>query len=102
MLLACVLVAAHTHTHQSSQNITPLSAEQNRRPFVTPCECSSHYSYRLYELLDAKQISGRFHPHITTWKEYSPHVPPYFGYIAAEKVTAPMKRQETIRESRRS
>eukprot|EP00878_Enallax_costatus_P002294 GHUV01002469.1.p1 GENE.GHUV01002469.1~~GHUV01002469.1.p1 ORF type:complete len:300 (+),score=73.22 GHUV01002469.1:1296-2195(+) len=72
----------------------------DRRPEAIRCLLKK-FGFKLYELLDAKQISARFHPHVTKWKEYSPHVSPYFGYIAAEKVTAPMKRQETMPASRR-
>jgi methyltransferase (TIGR00027 family) len=56
------------------------------------------FGFRLYEVLDGKQISARFHPHVTKWNHMSPHVSPYFGYIAAEKVYAPFKRSETIRQ----
>lgn len=69
------------------------------RPEAVKCLLKK-FGFRLYELLDAKQITARFHPHCTKWSEASPHVSPYFGYIAAEKVTAPLKRQETINKKR--
>jgi len=55
------------------------------------------FGFRLYEVIGAKEITERFHPHVTKWNKASPHVPPYFGYIAAEKVYAPFKRQETLK-----
>lgn len=55
------------------------------------------FGFRLYETLDAKQITARFHPHVTSWSSAMPHVSPYFGYIAAEKVLAPFKRKETLK-----
>jgi len=54
------------------------------------------FGFRLYEVLTAKEITERFHPHVTSWNSASPHVPPYFGYIAAEKVYAPFKRKDTL------
>lgn len=54
------------------------------------------FGFRLYEVIGAKEITERFHPHVTKWNKASPHVSPYFGYIAAEKVYAPFKRQETL------
>jgi hypothetical protein len=44
------------------------------------------FGFRLYEVIDARAITARFHPHAKTWYAASPHVSPYFGYIAAEKV----------------
>lgn len=55
------------------------------------------FGFRLYEVIDGKEITFRFHPHVTKWNPASPHVSPYFGYIAAEKVYAPFKRQDTTK-----
>lgn len=49
------------------------------------------------QVIGGKEITTRFHPHVKSWNPMSPHVPPYFGYIAAEKVYAPFKRTETLR-----
>lgn len=50
------------------------------------------FGFSLFEAIDAKQISARFHPHVQHWRWWYPHVPPFFGYIAAEKVLSPTKR----------
>jgi hypothetical protein len=36
--------------------------------------------------MDAKDITRRYHPHVKGWSEVQPHVAPFFGYVAAEKV----------------
>jgi hypothetical protein len=36
--------------------------------------------------MDAKDITRRYHPHVKGWSEVKPHVAPFFGYVAAEKV----------------
>jgi hypothetical protein len=56
------------------------------------------FGFRLYEVIGGKEITARFHPHVTKWNPMSPHVPPYFGYIAAEKVYAPFKRMDTLKK----
>lgn len=54
------------------------------------------FGFRLYETINAKEITARFHPHVKWWNPTSPHVSPYFGYIAAEKVYAPFKRRDSV------
>lgn len=55
------------------------------------------FGFRLYEQLDEKDISARFHPHVkTNWWRAAPHVTPCFNYCAAEKVYAPMQRVDTL------
>ncbi|WIA21539.1 hypothetical protein OEZ85_000736 [Tetradesmus obliquus] len=56
------------------------------------------FGFRLHEVMGAQDISRRYHPHVQSWNPIKPHVAPFFGYVAAEKVMAPIKRQETIRE----
>ncbi|KAF6252539.1 S-adenosyl-L-methionine-dependent methyltransferase [Scenedesmus sp. NREL 46B-D3] len=54
------------------------------------------FGFRLHEVLDARGITRRHHPHVQGWSALQPHVAPFFGYVAAEKVQAPLKRQETV------
>jgi hypothetical protein len=44
------------------------------------------FGFRLHEVMDAKDITRRYHPHVKGWSEVKPHVAPFFGYVAAEKV----------------
>jgi len=50
------------------------------------------FGFKLFEAIDAKQITARFHPHVQRWRWWSPHVVPFFGYIAAEKTVSPTGR----------
>ena len=52
------------------------------------------FGFKLSETLDAKQIQKRYLPHLE-WKDNKPPVSVFFGYIAAEKIMAPIKRQDT-------
>jgi hypothetical protein len=44
------------------------------------------FGFRLHEVMDAQDISRRYHPHVQGWNPIKPHVAPFFGYVAAEKV----------------
>jgi hypothetical protein len=52
------------------------------------------FGFRLHEVMDAKDISRRYHPHVKGWSAVQPHVAPFFGYVAAEKVKRVFKMQQ--------
>jgi len=66
----------------------------DERPEAINCLLKK-FGFKLTEALDAKAIQGRYLTHLE-WKDNQPPVSPYFGYIAAEKIMAPIKRMDTF------
>jgi hypothetical protein len=57
------------------------------------------FGFRLHEVMDAKDITRRYHPHVQGWNHIKPHVAPFFGYVAAEKVSENVMRKTTCGQS---
>ena len=43
------------------------------------------FGFRLAELLAPRGLAARYLPHLMPWADCPPPVPPYFGYVEAEK-----------------